>query len=89
MEPLFYGLKEVLDRLQIPDQERIYFEFYADNCGVGDNRFGRLLAVNMLEALGTEKARATLTGIYDFTKNQDVQPEELELIQRVIRELKR
>jgi len=84
MEPLFYGLKEVLDRLQIPDQERIYFEFYADNCGVGDNRFGRLLAVNLLEALGTEKARAALTGIYDFTKNQDIQPEELELIQRAI-----
>jgi len=84
MEPLFYGLKEVLDKLQIPDQEKIYFEFYADNCGVGDNRFGRLLAVNMLEALGTEKARAALTGIYDFTKNQDIQPEELELIQRAI-----
>jgi hypothetical protein len=84
MEPLFYGLKEVLDRLQIPDQERIHFEFYADNCGVGDNRYGRLLAVNMLEAVGTEKARVALNAIYEYTKNQDIQPEELELIQRAI-----
>ena len=84
MEPLFYGLKEVLERLRIPDQERICFEFYADNCGVGDNRFGRLLAVNVLEALGTEKARVALTGIYNFSKNQDIQPEELELIQRAM-----
>ena len=84
MEPLFYGLKEVLERLQIPDQEKIYFEFYADSCGIADNRHGRLLAVNMLKAVGTEKARAALNAIYEYSKNQNIQPEELELIQRAI-----
>ena len=84
MEPLFNGLKEVLDRLQVADVERICFDFYADNCGVGDNRHGRLLAVNMLKALETEKARVALTGIYNFSKNQDIQPEELAHIRRVI-----
>jgi hypothetical protein len=84
MEPLFSGLKEVIERLNIPDQERIHFEFYADNCGIGDNRYGRLLAVNMLEAVGTEKARVALNAIYEFTRNQNIQPEELQLIQRAI-----
>jgi hypothetical protein len=84
MEPLFNGLKEVLERLHIPDQERIHFEFYADNSGVVDNRYGRLLAVNMLKAVGTEKARVALNAIHDYTKNQNIQPEELELIERTI-----
>ena len=85
MQPLCYGLKEVLERLRIKDQERIYFEYYADNCGVGDNRFGRLLAVNMLEAMGTRKARVALLEIYKFSKNQDIQPEELKHIKTAIR----
>lgn len=85
MEPLFYGLKEVLERLQIPGQEKIYFEYYADNCGVGENRFGRLLAMNMLEAMGTRKARVALIEIYKLSKNQDIQPEELKLIKKAIR----
>jgi len=84
MEPLYYGLKEVLERLQIPNQERICFEFYADHCGIVDNRYGRLLAVNMLEAVGTQKAYGALNAIYEYTENQDVQPEELEHIQRAI-----
>jgi hypothetical protein len=84
MDPLFYGLKEVLERLHVPDQERIHFEFYADNSGVVDNRHGRLLAVNMLKAVGTEKARVALNAIYDYTKNQNIQPEELDLIQGAI-----
>jgi hypothetical protein len=85
LEPLFYGLKEVLERLQVPDLEKIYFEYYADNCGVGDNRFGRLLAVNMLEAMGTRKARVALIEIYKLSKNQDIQPEELKMIKKAIR----
>lgn len=85
MQPLFYGLKEVLERLQITDQERIYFDYYADNCGVGDNRFGRLLAVHMLEAMGTRKARVALLEIYKFSKNQDIPPEELKHIKIAIR----
>jgi len=84
MEPLFHGLREVLESLHIPDQERIHFEFYADNSGVVDNRYGRLLAVNMLKAVGTEKARVALNAIHDYTKNQNIEREELELIQRAI-----
>jgi hypothetical protein len=85
MEPLFYGLKEVLERLRIPDQEKILFEFYADNWGVWDNRHGRLLAVKMLEALGTEKARLVLNAIHNYAKHREVKTEELELIQGAIR----
>ena len=85
MEPLFYGLKEVLERMQVPGQENIYFEYYADNCGVGENRFGRLLAMSMLEAMGTRKARVALIEIYKLSKNQDIQPEELKLIKKAIR----
>ena len=85
LAPLFHGLKEVLERLQIPDLEKIYFEYYADNCGVGDNRFGRLLAVNMLKVMGTRKARVALIEIYKLSRNQDIQPEELKLIKKAIR----
>jgi hypothetical protein len=85
MEPLYYGLIEVLERLQISDLEKIYFEYYADNCGVGDNRFGRLLAVNMLQATSTRKARVALIEIYKLSRNQDIQPEELTLIKKAIR----
>jgi hypothetical protein len=85
MEPLFYGLKEVLERLQIPDLEKICFEYYADNCGVGDNRFGRLLAVKILEAIATRKARVALLEIYKLSRNQDIQPQELKLIKKAIR----
>jgi hypothetical protein len=85
MQPLYHGLKEVLRRLQIPDQERIFFEYYADNCGVGDNRLGRLLAVKMLEAMATRKARIALLEIYKLSKNQDIQPEELKHIKQSIR----
>jgi len=84
MDPLFYGLGEVLEKLHVPDQERMHFEFYADNSGVVDNRHGRLLAVNMLKAVGTEKARVALNTIHAYTKNQNIHPEELELIQRAI-----
>jgi hypothetical protein len=38
----------------------------------------------MLEAAGTERAHIALNAIYDYSKNQDIQPEELELIQRAI-----
>lgn len=84
MQPLFNGLREVLERSHIPDQERIYFEFYADNSGVVDNRHGRLLAVNMLQAVGTEKARVALNAIYDYSENQNIQPQELDHIQTTI-----
>jgi hypothetical protein len=38
----------------------------------------------MLKAVGTEKARVALNAIHDYTKNQNIPPEELELIQRAI-----
>lgn len=82
MEPLFQGLKEVLDRLQLADKERILFEFYADNWGAGDNPRGRQLAVRLLEAMGTSKAYAALLTIHTHVENQGLPPEELAMIRR-------
>jgi len=84
MEPLFPGLKEVLERLRIADKERILFDFYADNWGVWNNPDGRLLAVKIMEALGTKNALFALEAISDYVKNQAVPPEDLKLIQRAI-----
>ncbi|MCP4408178.1 MAG: hypothetical protein GY807_10540 [Gammaproteobacteria bacterium] len=85
MNPLFHGLKEVLERLQIEDQERIIFDFYADNWGLRNNRQGRLLAVKTLEALATAKARRALHEILVLVKNQEVEPQERLLIRYAIR----
>lgn len=82
LEPLFQGLKEVLDRLQLADKERILFEFYADNWGVGNNPRGRLLAVRLLEAMGTGKAYVALLTIHTHVENQGLPAEELALIRR-------
>lgn len=84
MEPLFLGLKEVLERLRIPDQEKMLFEFYAGNCGIWDNRQGRLLAVKMLQALGTAEARLVLHAIHNYARHRETKAEELELIQGAI-----
>jgi len=84
MEPLFPGLKEVLERLRIANKERILFDFYADNWGVWNNPDGRLLVVKIMEALGTNKALFALKAISDYVKNQAVPQEELELIQTAI-----
>ncbi len=84
MQPLFPGLVDVLQRLHIPNQEKILFDFYADNFGMSDNRNGRLLAVSMLQALGTDKARAALNTIYDYSKNREIKPAELRRIQNAI-----
>ncbi len=84
MAPLYPGLKEVLERLRIPDQEKILFDFYADNCGIWDNRHGRLLAVKMLEALGTPRARLVLSAIHNYARHREVRAEELSLIQGAI-----
>ncbi len=81
MPPLFHGLKTVLQRLGVREQERILYDFYADNWGLRDNWHGRLLAVKMLEALATQKARLALNSIYGYVKYRDVQPEELQLIE--------
>ncbi|MCU7946217.1 MAG: hypothetical protein KZQ72_06175 [Candidatus Thiodiazotropha sp. (ex Cardiolucina cf. quadrata)] len=84
MEPLYAGLKEVMERLPLPDKERILFDFYADNWGVRNNRNGRLLTVKILQALSTEKALFTLTAISKYVKNQAVSPEELAVIQAAV-----
>lgn len=84
MEPLFDGLKEVLERLHIEDKERILFEFYADNWGVRNNWHGRLLAVKLLGALGTRRALIALESIFDYVKNQAVPANELEVVKGTI-----
>jgi hypothetical protein len=85
MEPLFLGLREVLERLQIANQERIIFDFYADNWGLRDNPRGRVLAVKILEALATKKARFALEEILALVRNQEIPPKERELIHKAIR----
>lgn len=84
MEPLFAGLKEVLERLPIADKERILFDYYADNWGVRNNRHGRMLVVKILQAMSTEKALFTLETISDYVKNQTIAAEELELIRSAV-----
>jgi hypothetical protein len=84
MEPLYHGLKEAFEKLQIANQERIIFDFYADNWGLRDNRQGRLLAVKILEALATENARFILDEILALVRNQGIQPKERELIHGAI-----
>lgn len=84
MEPLYGGLKEVMERLPLPDKERVLFDFYADNWGVRNNWNGRLLTVKTLQALSTEKALFTLTAISKYMKNQAVSPEELVVIQAAV-----
>ncbi|MCU7893143.1 MAG: hypothetical protein KZQ78_16775 [Candidatus Thiodiazotropha sp. (ex Ustalcina ferruginea)] len=84
MEPLYAGLKEVMERLPLADKERVLFDFYADNWGVWNNRNGRLLTVKILQALSTEKALFTLTAISKYVKNQAVSPEELAVVQAAV-----
>jgi hypothetical protein len=84
MDPLFPGLAKVLEQMDVAEQERILFDFYADNWGIRNNRHGRLLAVKLLEALGTKKAIFFLQAVSGYVKNQVVAPEELELIRGAI-----
>lgn len=80
MEPLYGGLVEILDRLEVEDRERVLFEFYADHWGVRDNRNGRLLAVRTLEALGTDTSRSALYEILNYVRNRGLDTGELALI---------
>ena len=81
MQPLYMGLKTVLQRLGVTGQERILFDFYGDNWGLRDNWHGRLLAVKLLEALGTEQACLALETIYGYVKYRDVEPKELRMLE--------
>ena len=80
MESMFRGVGMVLERLQVREPERYLFDFFAENWGVRGNRRARLLAVRLLEALGTEPARAALSAIFDLVRHQGIAAEELELI---------
>jgi len=80
MAPLYRGLVEILDRLQVPDRERILFEYFADQVGVRDNRNGRLLAVRTLEALATDASRAALREILTYVQNRGLEPAEIVLL---------
>ena len=87
MDPLFRGLTDMLQQLGLGNQEHVIYEFYADNWGVHDNWNGRLLAIKILDALATRRAHTALNSIFDFVKNRNIEAEELELIQRVIRRI--
>ena len=83
-ESMFAGVTELLRRLDIAGQERILFEFYAENWGVRNNPAGRRIAVNLLQALATKKARFTLEAILEFVRNQAVGEDEVAGIRRAI-----
>jgi len=78
---LYPGLGEILERLQVRGREKILFEFFADNWGIRDNRNGRLLAIGLLEQLGTDAAGAALWELLRYARNRTSDPEELALIQ--------
>ena len=85
-EPELYpGLGEVLGRLQVRGKEKILFEFFADNWGIRDNRNGRLLAIGLLEQLGTDAAGAALWELFRYARHRTSDPEELTLIQDAAR----
>ncbi len=87
MNPMFRGIAEVLGRLQIRDQERVLFDFYADNWGVRNNPAGRALVVKILGSLGSGAALATLRSIAGYVENRAMPPEELALIARTLGEM--
>lgn len=82
--PMCAGIKELLQRLDIAGQERILFEFYAENWGVRNNPNGRKIAINLLRALATKKALFTLEAILEFVRNQAIPQEEVNSIEHAI-----
>jgi hypothetical protein len=84
MDPMFRDLVRLLERLQVQEPERQLFEFFADNWGLRGNRNGRLLAVRLLEALGTERARTALQAIFELVRNQGIASDELERIRTAL-----
>ncbi len=84
MKPAFRGIVLTLERLQVPEIEQHLFDFFADNWGVWGNRNGRLLAVRLLEALATERAKAALKTIIELVRNQEIAADELDLIRTAV-----
>ena len=89
MEPMFRGVVTVLQRLQVREPERHLFDFFADNWGVRGNRKGRRLAVKLLEAFATERARIALNAIQSLVRNQPIATDELNLIREATAKLQR
>jgi len=84
MEPMFRGVGLALERLQVREPERHLFEYFADHWGIRGSRNGRLLAVRLLEALATERARAALQAILELVRHQGIAPDELDLIRQAV-----
>jgi hypothetical protein len=80
MDPMFGGVGLVLERLQVPDIERQLYDFFVDNRGVRGDRNARVLAVRLLEALATERAKAALKAINELVRNQGITADELDLV---------
>jgi hypothetical protein len=83
MEPLYPGIKDLFEQLQVTDLERELFDFVADNWGVRSNRNGRVLAVRLLGTLHTEPAQAALQAIYELVRYGGVAGDELELVRSI------
>jgi hypothetical protein len=80
MEPLYKGIKELFDQLQVADLERALFDFVADNWGVRSNRNGRVLAVKLLGTLDTDAAEAALQAVYELVRYGGIDGDELGLM---------
>jgi hypothetical protein len=80
MEPLYPGIQDLFEQLQVTDLERELFDFVADNWGVRSNRNGRVLAVRLLGTLHTDAANAALQAIYELVRFGGIDSDELDLI---------
>lgn len=80
LAPLYTGLQEIIERLQIPDQEQILFDLYADHWGLRGDPSIRLILLHLLVALDTEAARSALQDLSDYTRNRSLEPAEFALL---------
>ncbi len=88
MEPLYEGIKDLIEQLQVADFERELFDFVADNWGVRSSRNGRMLAAKLLATLNTDRAKAALQALYRLVRNAGLAAEELDLILSVAKKAK-
>lgn len=89
MAPLYGGLIEILNRLQVAGRERILFEFYADHWGVRGNINARLLAIRILEALNTDASRSALREILTYVRHGWLESGELAMVQATVARVER
>jgi len=84
LQPLYPGLVQILERLDVDHQDELLFEFYADHWGIRDNPSGRRMVVSILQALDTDSSRAILHEMLPYVRNRGVAPVELAQIEAAL-----